>query len=73
MSQVSVSAGITEFKAGNIIDVNEIVHQAQSALRIAKQRGPNNIEVCSRNEFNNESSNIHSLNANSNVRNFRVA
>lgn len=73
LSQVSVSAGITEFKAGNIIDVNEIVHQAQSALRIAKQRGPNNIEVCSRNEFNNESSNIHSLNANSNVRNFRVA
>lgn len=45
--KVSVSVGITEFKPGNIIDVDEIIAQSSSALLHAKSKGQNNIQVYS--------------------------
>lgn len=73
LAQISISAGIAEFKAGNIIDVGEIINQAQTALKKAQQRGANNIEVYARNVFNKEKSNIHDLKTNTIVQDFRVA
>jgi len=47
VKKVSVSVGITEFKPGNIIDVEEIIEQASGALLHAINKGQNNIQVYS--------------------------
>jgi diguanylate cyclase (GGDEF)-like protein len=58
LQQVSVSIGIAEFKLGNIIDVNEIIEQAQSALRNVRQDGYNSTQVFSLNVFTNGEKNV---------------
>jgi diguanylate cyclase (GGDEF)-like protein len=43
--KVSISIGITEFTSGNIIDVEEIIGQAEQALENARSQGGNNTQV----------------------------
>ena len=45
LEKVSISVGITEFTSGNIIDVDEIIGQAEQALKNAKAQGGNNTQV----------------------------
>jgi diguanylate cyclase (GGDEF)-like protein len=45
LEKVSISIGITEFTSGNIIDVEEIIGQAEQALKNARTQGGNNAQV----------------------------
>lgn len=45
LEKVSISVGITEFTPGNIIDVEEILGQAEQALKNARAQGGNNTQV----------------------------
>ncbi len=73
LQQISISTGIAEFKAGNIIDVNEIINQAQSALKSAQQLDRNRIEVFSRKVTNKEESISEAVATNPTVQDFRIA
>lgn len=45
LQKISISAGITEFTPGNIIDIEEIISQGECALKKAKAQGGNNTQV----------------------------
>ena len=48
---VSISVGIAEFKADNIIDIDEMIEQSQSALKAARKLGHSNVQAFSRKVF----------------------
>lgn len=51
--KVTLSIGISEFKKGNIIDVNEIIEQGMYALKTAINVGRNNTQVYAANVLSN--------------------
>jgi diguanylate cyclase (GGDEF)-like protein len=73
LQQVSISAGITEFKAGDIIDIIEIIEQAQCALKTARQLGYNNAHVFLRNGVNNEEKSIEAITTSAPLHDFKPA
>jgi diguanylate cyclase (GGDEF)-like protein len=73
LQQVSISAGITEFKAGDIIDVIEIIEQAQCALKSARQLGYNNAQVFLRNGVNSEEKSIETIKTSASLHDFKAA
>jgi diguanylate cyclase (GGDEF)-like protein len=73
LQQVSISAGITEFKAGDIIDVIDITEQAQCALKTARQLGYNNAHVFLRNGVNIEEKSIESIKTSATLHDFKPA
>lgn len=45
LDKMSISVGFTEFTPGNIIDVDDIIDQAERALKEARTQGGNNTQV----------------------------
>ncbi len=45
LHKISISAGISHFKSGDIIDVEDVIQQAQYALETARHAGRNNCQV----------------------------
>ena len=73
LQQVSMSAGITEFKACDIIDVIEIIEQAQCALKSARQLGYNNAQVFLRNGVSSKEKSIETIKTSATLHDFKAA
>jgi diguanylate cyclase (GGDEF)-like protein len=70
---VSISAGISEFKGNNIIDVTEIIEQAQCALNRARQVGYNNAQIFSQNAVKKEEKGVEEIKAVGTLHDLKVA
>ena len=71
--QVSISAGIAEFKDSDIIDVTEIIERAQCSLRTARELGCNNAQVFSHDSVNKEEQDSEAKKVSATLHDFKVA
>jgi diguanylate cyclase (GGDEF)-like protein len=71
--QVSISAGIAEFKASDIIDVTEIIERAECALKTARENGYSNVQIFPQNSDNNQEKGIEAKKVSGTLHDLKIA